>query len=122
MSMDSASVITVQIGARLREAREYLGFTQEEVAEKIALGRTAITGIENGRRKVTAEELARFAALYNRPLDYFIGTVSKPPPDELTAALFRATQGLTKDDKEQVLKFAQFLRHAGKAPSMDDES
>jgi len=121
MSIDTSPATTGRIAAQLREAREYMGFTQEEVAEKISLGRTAITGIENGRRKVTAEELARFAALYNRPLDYFIGSVFDTPPDELSTALFRATQGLTKDDKEQILKFAQFLRHAGKAPSMDGE-
>ena len=34
----------------------------------------------------------------------------------MTGALFRTTRDLTHQDKEQVLRFAEFLRNAGLAP------
>jgi hypothetical protein len=36
--------------------------------------------------------------------------------DEVSAALFRATRQLSDNDRQQVLQFAEFLRHSGPAP------
>jgi hypothetical protein len=75
--------------------------------------------MESGRRKVSSLELRDLARLYKRPLDFFYnddrGTAAEE--DEATQALFRATRSLTPDDKEQVVRFAQFLRGAGQAPA-----
>jgi len=53
------------IGDVLRKARENSDLTQEEVAEKLGVGRDAILRIEKGTRKVTAEELHGLVNLYN---------------------------------------------------------
>jgi hypothetical protein len=39
--------------------------------------------------------------------------------DVTTAALYRATRDLGDRDREQLLRFAQFLRTAGRAPEPD---
>ena len=44
------------IGERLRQAREYLELKQEEAAEAVGLSRSALSLVENGRRKVHAVE------------------------------------------------------------------
>ena len=49
------------IGDRLRQAREYLELKQDEAADAVGVSRSALSLIENGRRKVDAVELARFA-------------------------------------------------------------
>ncbi len=49
------------IGARLRAAREARGLTQDELATKVGVVRTDISGIENDRISVGAVRLARFA-------------------------------------------------------------
>ena len=54
------------LGARLREAREYLGLSQDEVARVVSLPRPAVSLIESGQRKVDALELKKFAELYRR--------------------------------------------------------
>ena len=41
----------------------------------------------------------------------------EPVEDEATQALFRATRNLTADDKEQVVRFAEFLKGSGQAPA-----
>ena len=61
------------LGERLREAREYLGFSQEEVATFLGVSRSALSLIETGQRKVDALELKKLAGLYKRPVGYFTG-------------------------------------------------
>ncbi len=60
------------IGNRLKKAREALGYTQEEVAEKLAIGRPRYSDIENGKRDVPLKELYKFCEFYKRPIEYFI--------------------------------------------------
>jgi transcriptional regulator with XRE-family HTH domain len=109
-----------QLGARLRAAREFLGFSQEEVAEHMGLSRPAISNIEAGKRKVSSEELKRFAELYRRPYEYLLGETEGLAEDETTEALFRTARDLSEGDKAQVLRFAEFLRNAGQAPKPKD--
>lgn len=52
------------IGENLRKIREQLKITQEEVGNRLGIGRDAIIRIEKGIRKVSAEELGAFAKLY----------------------------------------------------------
>jgi transcriptional regulator with XRE-family HTH domain len=106
----------VDLGERLRSSREYLGLSQGDVGEYLGLSRPAITNMESGRRKVSTFELARLAKLYRQPYEYFLGEVPELPEDATTTALFRAARDLSERDREQVLRFAQFLRNAGAAP------
>ncbi|MEA2582591.1 MAG: hypothetical protein QOF33_676 [Thermomicrobiales bacterium] len=112
----------VQLGQRLREARTYLGLSQEFVAEQLRVPRASVSAMESGKRKVTGIEIKRLSALYKRPVTYFLepddarSEIGTSVPDETSRALFRTTRDLTTQDREQVLRFAQFLRQAGKAP------
>lgn len=106
------------LAERLREAREYIGFTQEEVAEALGLQRASVSAIETGRRKVGSQELLQLSRLYKRPVAALLGEEEEAPAtDPTTAALFRAAKDLNARDREQVLRFAEFLKQAGGAPS-----
>jgi transcriptional regulator with XRE-family HTH domain len=109
------------IGERLRHSRDYLGLSQGEVADVLGVSRPAISQIEAGRRKVSTLELARLARLFARPYEYFLGEVPTPVEDETSQALFRAARDLNDDDRRQVLRFAEFLRNAGRAPAPESE-
>lgn len=104
----------IELGRRLREAREYLGLSQEQVADHLGIPRPSVSTIEAGKRRITFLELKRLAELYRRPLDYFSGE-EVPADDNTTDAIFRTAQELSSSDREQVLRFAQFLRSAGPA-------
>jgi Zn-dependent peptidase ImmA (M78 family)/DNA-binding XRE family transcriptional regulator len=56
----------ISLGNRLRSARERSGLSQQAVAGKLGLHRTAVTLIESGQRQVSTTELTQFAALYRR--------------------------------------------------------
>jgi transcriptional regulator with XRE-family HTH domain len=110
-----------ELGERLRRSREYLGLSQNDVAEHLGLSRPAITNMEAGKRKVSTLELNRLAKLYRQPYDYFTGETAELADDETTGALFRATRDLSDRDREQVLRFAQFLRNSGRAPELPED-
>ena len=100
-----------QIGKRLREARRYLGLKQEEVAAYLKIGRTALTDIESGQRRVEALELTRLARLYRQSVGYFPGEeeVSASLPVDV-AHLARRVADLSADDREELARFADYLR------------
>lgn len=105
------------LGERLRQSRDYLGLSQQEVADLLGVSRPAITHIEAGRRKVSTLELREFARLYRRPYDWLVGEApNTAADDELTQALYRTTRELSDRDREQLLRFAQFLQGAGEPP------
>lgn len=103
-----------QIGKRLRAARDYLGLSQELVAQHLDVPRAAVSAMEHGQRKVSSVELRKLAQLYGRPVGYFLGEEEDPvlEADEVSSALFRATRKLSEADRRQVLQFAEFLRHS----------
>ena len=57
---------TLNIGEVLRDARESLNLTQEEVGERLGLGRDAIIRIEKGNRKITLDEIRMFYYLQHQ--------------------------------------------------------
>ena len=59
----------VDLGRRLRLARERVGFTQAQAAEEIEVARTTLVAIENGRRRVRMEELRRLAQSYGETVN-----------------------------------------------------
>ena len=61
------------LGERLREAREYLGFSQDQVGTFLGVSRSALSLMESGQRKVDALELKKLAGLYKRSVGYFTG-------------------------------------------------
>lgn len=121
------------VGQRLRSARETLGLTQEDVAGALGIQRTSVIAMEAGRRNVSALELRRLARIYRRTVSWILGEEPDPELAGDNGALYRATAELSEEDKEQVLRFAEFLaaaktqgparprkRTAGRTPSSPD--
>lgn len=99
------------LGERLREAREYLGFSQEDIAEYLNIPRSALSLMETGQRKVDAFELKKLAALYKRPVAHFTG--EDPLGTSFTADikhLARKVAKLSQEDREELSRFADFLQ------------
>jgi transcriptional regulator with XRE-family HTH domain len=116
---ETASDDQLQLAKRLRDAREYVGLSQEFVSEHLQIPRASISAMETGRRKVSGLELRRLAALYKVTVASLLGELVPDEESETARALFRAAAALSSDDREQVLRFAQFLKQAGKAPQSE---
>ena len=62
-----------EIGVRLRTARELSGLSQAQVAQMLSLHRPSVSEMEAGRRRVSAEELTKLAAIYDVNLSWLAG-------------------------------------------------
>lgn len=97
------------LSQRLRQAREQAGLSQGQVARTLRLHRPTVSEIEAGRRRVSAEELARFSELYGVSISWLTQTGSdlRDPAVELAA---RELAKLKKDDLDRVLDLLRTLR------------
>ena len=62
MALDS--IDAVDVGARLRGAREAAGLTQTDAAADLRVARTTLVAMEQGRRRVRTDEIQHLARLY----------------------------------------------------------
>ena len=108
--MSDERAIQVILSERLKEAREYCGFSQEEVARHLGVPRSAISLIESGSRRVSAEELSRLAKLFQTTMESLAGHDQEASEPDSVRMVARATADLSATDREEVLRFAEFLR------------
>jgi transcriptional regulator with XRE-family HTH domain len=102
-----------RLGERLRNAREYLGLSQEEVAKQLGIPRTALTNIERGSRRVDSVELSRFAQLYGKSIGELTGAGNGAEtgtlPEDIVH-LAREASKLSAVDRQELTMFAQYLK------------
>ena len=65
--MDSSTPLT-QLGSTIRQRRQELGLSQEDLAEKSGLHRNYIGGVERGERNIGFINLVRVAEALEMPL------------------------------------------------------
>lgn len=122
-SQPSADKNRQMLGERLKEAREYVGLKQDDVAKKLGIPRSALSNIEAGTRKVDAIELAQLAKLYQRPVAWFTGedsnSTSNKMPEEV-AHVARAAAALSQQDRAELARFADFLKSRARTKAGSD--
>jgi transcriptional regulator with XRE-family HTH domain len=100
-----------EIANRLRSAREAAGLSQGQVAKILDLHRPTISEIEAGRRKVSGEELTRFAVLYGVGVEWL--TSSPGDPDAAEDRILLAARELSKmkdQDLDQLMSLLRMIR------------
>jgi len=102
------------IARRLKEARKLSGLSQAHVAELIELQRPAISEIESGNRTVSADELARFASIYDVSVVWLLGKVEDEVDlrDEKLQLAARELKKLSGDDLTRLLRILATLKEA----------
>lgn len=94
-----------EIGKLLRQRREYLKLTQQEVAEQIPMSRSNYTNYENGVIEFSISDLQRMAQILRVPMTYFfpdeVDYNSDDPPIE---AYYR---GLPPDKQDMIKAMIQ---------------
>ena len=66
----------------LRDARKRAGITTVQAAEALDVRRPAISELEHGKRKVSAEELGKLADLYGVSVTWLLGRASNAARDD----------------------------------------
>lgn len=95
-----------KIGERLRQLREYMGLTQNQVASILEVGRDAIIRIEKGIRKIDIQELAKFSKLYSISIDELIKNETE---NQYKQEMFaRGFSSLSDKDKKEILDLIKY--------------
>ena len=82
-----------KLGDRIRERREELGWTQDDLASKAGLSKGFLSDVENSKRGIGADKLFDLARVLSLSLDFLMGKAgeqTEPPKEvEIPAALAR---------------------------------
>jgi transcriptional regulator with XRE-family HTH domain len=62
-----------KLGNKIKNLRENLGLSQEQLSSKININRVSLSQIETGQREVSAEEVSKFSKIFNIPTDVLLG-------------------------------------------------
>lgn len=109
---DSPEIQRSAIAERLREARKAAGLSQGQVAKLLQMHRPTISEIEAGNRRVSAEELVKFAETYDVTVSWLLGETAEQlemddPRLQLAA---RELSKLKPDDLERLLRLLASMR------------
>ena len=96
-----------ELGRRIREHRELLGLTQEEVARDLGIPRSAVSEIEGGKRELSALEFFELARLFGVAVEDLAGEGQSSQRGE--SLMFRA-EGLDAGARAALNRFLEWCR------------
>lgn len=102
------------IAERLRESRKAAGLSQGQVARLLQMHRPTVSEIEAANRRVSAEELVKFAETYDVTVSWLLGETSEQlevddPRLQLAA---RELSKLKSDDLDRLLRLLASMRNS----------
>ena len=104
------------IAERLRMAREAAGLSQGQAAKLMDMHRPTVSEIEAGRRRLAADELARFAEVYGIGVAWVLGEHNEGTDDVSDRIKLAARQlgGLKDEDLDKLMRLLQSMRGANR--------
>lgn len=72
--------INMQYYPRLRDLREDMDYTQDQLVKILNMHKTTYTNYEQGKREPPFELIIKLAKLYNVSIDYIAGITDEPKP------------------------------------------
>jgi len=116
--------VTTTLGKRLREQRELMDLTQEEVAQGVGITAAVLSNYERGTRDPDTETLKRLADFFDTTTDYLLGRTNDPKshkPDDAVIAASRADDPLTDLPEKARKSLEEFIRHVERKYAKEPE-
>jgi len=107
----------MDIGRRLKIAREAIGYTQAKAAEETGIGTSSLSDFENNKRQPRFSELCKLAEIYKRPVEFFL----KDEPIIETMMLWRDTPNTADEMKKTEGEFRQLCEQYRNLELLMDE-
>lgn len=99
----------VKVGERIRLLREQKGLSQTQLAIRVGYeGRTAISKVEKGERKIQVELIPKFAEVLGTTPEYLMGWKEEPISPAMQA-LIDDVKTLSDEECKQITEFLAFV-------------
>ncbi len=93
------------LNERIKELRTQLHLSQDYVARYLGINRATYTQMENGKRKVLADEVAKLSNLFGVTTDNMLNNTEMSQP----AAVFaRSFEKLDERDQQEIMNLIRF--------------
>lgn len=105
---------------RIKYLREEIGYTQQQLADKLESSKSVIGLYENETRKPSLEILVKLSEIFNCSIDYILcKTDIRNPGKQIDDVLNEAMIGMSKEEyekltesqKKQIRDFAIFVKN-----------
>lgn len=106
------SETTLVFGQRLRQRRDDLGMTQQDVADQLGINYQQLNKWENGKHMPAAETVARLAVLLETSSDYLLNLT-----DDHEQRTSDRVNKLTPDERDIIEASRQVRKSTGSATS-----
>lgn len=93
-------------GEIVKQLREAHKMTRSELAAKMDVSTSSINKWEANIRTICQDELIKLSNLFNVSVDYILGLKY----DSIDIAFYNQLGNLTPEQKEDVIRYAQFIR------------
>ena len=93
------------INERIKNFRNQLHLSQEYVANFLGINRATDTQMENGKRKITAEDVSRLSELFGVTADALLNENKMSQPANVFA---RSFEKLDENDQAEIMNLIKF--------------
>ena len=93
------------INERIKNFRNRLHLSQEYVANFLGINRATYTQMENGKRKITAEDISRLSELFGVTADALLNENKISQPSTVFA---RSFEKLDENDQAEIMNLIKF--------------
>lgn len=99
-----------ELGRRIREKRNFLGYSQEQLAELSEIDPSYLSNLENGHRKMSIEVLARIAKSLESSIDYLLFGEHKTEKIKKEAQFFEIKSILENVDANFLEEYIAYIK------------
>lgn len=115
----------VEIGMRIKKARQSRGLTQLELAKDIGASQTAVALWERGSRKISTDVIERVSFALSVSASYLLfgekdfkdnipdndaENVASPPPSDSALVIHFSSDDFTQEELEDIRAYAEFIK------------
>jgi len=99
-----------ELGRRIREKRNFLGYSQEQLAELSEIDPSYLSNLENGHRKMSIEVLTRIAKSLESSIDYLLFGEHKTEKIKKEAQFFEIKSILENVDANFLEEYIAYIK------------
>ena len=99
-----------EFNERMRELRTQLHLSQEYVAKYLGINRATFTQMENGNRKVTADDLSKLSILFGVSADSLLHGAEISQPATMFARSFESLDEIDQSEIMNLIRFKEQMK------------